>query len=114
MFLQTAAAATPQQQRTADQMFGDWAVTRGGNRSVGQITFGSTAADPDNFVLTVKPGCDQQIMRFGPVSWRLDRGQLVMLSAKGDTWRFEEGDPMTWRRIPEARPPIILVKQEQP
>ena len=48
--------------------------------------------------------------RFAPVSWKLDRGQFVMLNAKGEAWRFEENEENTWARIPAARPPILMVR----
>ena len=62
------------------------------------------------FLMTLKPGCDQLITRFGPVSWRLDRGQFVMLAANGQSWRFEENEENIWSRIPAARPPVLMVR----
>jgi hypothetical protein len=35
----------------------------------------------------------------------------VLSSKGGDAWQFEETEPMTWRRVPEARQPLVLVKQ---
>lgn len=107
-FLQTLAAA--QQERTADQVFGEWALGRGAGKPLCEFTFGNTAHDVDSFVLIVKPGCDATVTRFAPVSWRLDRGQLVLLNAKAEAWRFEEADPSTWRRIPQGRQPLVLVR----
>jgi hypothetical protein len=110
-FLQTLAAA--QQERTADQIFGEWAITRGTGRPLCELTFGNTAYDTDSFALIVKQGCDQTITRFAPVSWKLDRGQLVLLNGKAEAWRFEEAETNSWRRIPQARQPIVLVRQQQ-
>jgi invasion protein IalB len=113
-FLQNAAVAAAQKDKTADQMFGDWAFARGtGNsRPICSITLENTAKDADTFALTVKAGCDQLITRFGPAGWKMDRGQLIVVSAKGELWRFEEGDtPSTWSRVPVARQPLSLVKQ---
>jgi hypothetical protein len=62
--------------------------------------------------LKVKPGCDAFVVRFGPVSWRVDRGELVLVSARGQTWRFEEGDLNTWTRVPESTDPVILLRQQ--
>jgi hypothetical protein len=112
-FLQNAAVAAAQKDKTADQMFGEWSFARGG-RSICVITLADTAADADSFALKVKPGCDQLITRFGPTAWKMDRGQLILVSGKGDLWRFEESDSSTgttWRRIPEGRQPLTLVKQ---
>src|SRR5437879_1875627 len=56
-FLQTAAAAQGRE-HMADDMFGDWAVVRGTGKPICQLTLLNTAADTENFAITVKPGCD--------------------------------------------------------
>jgi hypothetical protein len=109
-FMQSAAANKPA--RTADQVFGDWNVTRGGTRAICTMTLSDTAASEDTFTLMLKPGCDTLVARFNPNTWRLDKGELVLSSAKGDTWRFEEGDaPSTWRRVPERAGRVQLVRK---
>ena len=113
-FLQNAAVAAAQKDKTADQMFGDWGFVRSGGRVICGITLENTAKDADSFALTVKTVCDPLIVRFGPVAWKLDRGQLILLNAKGEMWRFEEADSTTvpmWERVPEGRQPLLLVKQ---
>jgi len=107
-FLQTLAASG--KDRIPDDLFGDWAFTRGTTRPICGLTLGNTAYDADSFALVLKPGCDPLIARFAPVAWKLDRGQFVMLSAKGDAWRFEENEPNAWSRIPAMRPPLVMVK----
>lgn len=108
-FLQTVAAAQGQK-HTPDQMFGTWSFVRQ-NKAICQITLMDTAADVDSFALETKPGCDQVVTRFAPRAWRMDRGQFVLLSTKGDIWRFEEEETNNWHRIPEGRQPLLLVKQ---
>jgi hypothetical protein len=112
-FLQNAAVAAASRDRPADDLFGEWAFVRGSGtgKPICSLTLANTAADAESFVINLKPGCDQLITRFGPVSWSMDRGQLVVKSAKGEIWRFEENDPATWKRIPEARAPLALVRQ---
>src|SRR5437667_75143 len=75
-------------ERIAADVFGEWSITRGAGKAVCQFSLIAEAADVDRFVLKLKPGCDAQITRFGPVAWKLDRGQFVMLSAKAEAWRF--------------------------
>lgn len=110
LFLQNVASSGGEERKT-EQMVGDWAFVRGGGRPLCRVTFAATPAPQDAFALRVKPGCDALIARFGPVAWRLDRGQLVLIPATGESWRFEESDPTTWRRIPEGRQPLQLVRQ---
>ena len=109
-FLQTLAAAQGRE-HTPDQMFGTWNFMRANGPAICQITLMDTAADTDNFALETKPGCDQLITRFAPRAWRMDRGQFVLVSTKGDIWRFEEEETNNWHRIPEGRQPLLLVKQ---
>ena len=107
--LQSAAAAPP---RTAEELVGDWGIARGTGKPICLLTLANNPASADNLPLKVKPGCDAFVVRFGPVSWRVDRGELVLVSARGQTWRFEEGDPNTWTRVPESTDPVILVRQQ--
>jgi hypothetical protein len=111
-FLQNAAVAAASRDKPADDLFGEWTFVRGalGSKPICALKLASEAADADSFALEVKPGCDPLITRFNPKSWKMDRGQLVMQSAKGEVWRFEESDPTTWERIPKARAPLALVK----
>jgi hypothetical protein len=110
-FLQNAAVAAAARGRTADEMFGQWSFMRGAGKPICTITLANVAADADNFSITVGPGCDPFIARFSPAAWKMDRGQLVMRSARGQVWRFEESDPTTWQRIPASTDPVLLVKQ---
>jgi hypothetical protein len=110
-FLQTLAATG--KERITDDLFGDWQFSRSG-KAICQLTLGNTAFDADSFALTLKSGCDPLITRFGPVAWRFDRGQFVMLDAKGQSWRFEENEENTWSRIPAMRPPLTMTRPAAP
>jgi len=110
-FLQNAAVAAAPRDRPADDMFGEWSFVRTPGKSVCDVTLANSAANAENFALNVKPNCDPQIARFAPVAWRMDRGQLVLQSGKGEVWRFEENEPNTWDRIPRGRQPLSLVRQ---
>jgi hypothetical protein len=109
LFLQNVAAGGGATERTAEQMTGDWVFTRGTGKPICQITLANAPAG--TMTVRVKPGCDALVTRFGPVAWQMDRGQLVLSSKGGEAWQFEETEPMNWRRIPEARQPLVLVKQ---
>lgn len=110
LFLQTAAAGAGEE-RKAEQLFGDWTLMRRADNPICQLTLANTPSTNDSFLLRLKPGCDAAVTRFNPVAWRLDRGQLVLIPARGASWRFEEADASTWRRIPERRDPLLLVRQ---
>jgi hypothetical protein len=106
--LQSAAAAPI---RSADDMIGDWAVARGAGKPICRLTLAGSPAAAGTLALNIKPGCDALIARFGPTAWRMERGELVLLSAHGQSWRFEENDANTWLRVPQSADPVLLVRQ---
>jgi hypothetical protein len=110
-FMQSAAVAASPVGLSTDQMAGDWGVVRGNGKTVCTITLTNAAAGTDSFALKLKPGCDAFVTRFGPASWYMDRGELVLRSRGGHFWRFEEGDPTNWQRVPEGPEPISLVRR---
>ena len=71
----------------------------------------NTETAPDNFAVYLKPRCDPLVASFAPTQWRIERGELLLQSAKGEVWRFEADDNAQWRRIPESADPLILVRQ---
>jgi hypothetical protein len=107
--LQNAASVTPTQ--TAADIAGDWAIERGTGKPICVLTLANKSAGADDFVLEVKPGCDALVTRFNPTSWRIDSTDLVLLTPRGLSWRFEENDPNTWQRVPETPDPVLLVRQ---
>jgi hypothetical protein len=110
LFLQNAAAAAGPPPKLPEQVAGDWAIMRGPDKLLCSLTLVTTALR-DDFALTVKPGCDATIVRAGFTQWRMDRGELVLVSTRGISWRFEEIDNVSWRRVPESADPIMLVRQ---
>lgn len=97
--------------KSMDQMIGDWAMVRGNGRTVCGLTLTNTEASQDNFQVFLKPRCDSQVATFNPKEWRLDRGELLMMSASGETWHFEADDNAQWRRVPDTADPLILIRQ---
>ena len=108
-YVMQSAAAAPA--RSAEDMVGDWAIARGTGKPICVLTLANNPVGAENLSLKVKPGCDGFVTRFGPASWRIDRGDLVLQSGRGQTWRFEEDDANTWLRVPESADPVLLVRQ---
>ncbi len=106
--LQTAAAAP---MRSANDMVGDWGVARGTGKLICVLTLANSPVGTDTLALKIKPGCDVSVTRFGPAAWRLDQGDLVLLSQRGESWQFEENDTNTWQRLPESADPFLLIRQ---
>lgn len=108
--LQTLAAARALSKST-DQLIGDWAMVRGSGKPVCGLTLTNTEASPENFAVYLKPRCDPMVTGFAPTQWRIERGELLLQSARGDIWRFEADDNAQWRRVPDSADPLILMRQ---
>jgi Protease inhibitor Inh len=97
--------------KSMDQMIGDWAMVRGNGQAICGLTLTNTEATPDNFQVYLKPRCDPAVAAFGPTAWRLERGELLLMSASGEAWRFQADDNAQWRRVPDSADPLIMLRQ---
>jgi len=97
--------------KSMDQMIGDWAMVRGNGVSICGLTLTNNDAGNDNFQVFLKPKCDAAVAAFAPTQWRLERGQMLLTSDKGDTWRFEADDNAQWRLVPDSADPLIMLRQ---
>jgi hypothetical protein len=97
--------------KSMDQMIGDWAMVRGNGQTVCGLTLTNTEATPDNFQVYLKPRCDPAVVAFAPAAWRLERGELLLMSASGEAWRFQADDNAQWRRVPDSADPLIMLRQ---
>jgi hypothetical protein len=97
--------------KSMDQMIGDWAMVRGNGQSICGLTLTNTEAGQDNFQVFLKPKCDPAIAAFVPTQWRLEHGQMLLMSQSGETWQFEADDNAQWRRVPDAADPLIMLRQ---
>ena len=97
--------------KSMDRMIGDWAMVRGNGQSICGLTLTNTEATADNFAVFLKPHCDPAVAAFAPTLWRLERGELLLMSASGEVWHFEADDNAQWRRVPDSADPLIMVRQ---
>ena len=111
-FLQTAASAavfTPK--RSVEQMVGEWSMTKADKPVCDLSLTNRQTKGFDEYVMSLKSPCDAAMTRLNPNVWRLDRGELVLVSPNGQVWRFEESEPSKWRRVPEGSDMIGLIKK---
>src|SRR4051794_4079900 len=104
-------AAARSMAKSMDQMIGDWSIVRGNGQPVCGLTLTKTEAGPDNFQVFLKPKCDAAIAQFNPTQWRLERGQIILLSKAGEAWQFEADDNAQGRRVPDTADPLIMLRQ---
>jgi hypothetical protein len=96
--------------KSMDQMIGDWVMVRGNGQTVCGLTLTNTEASQDNFQVFLKPKCDPTISAFAPTQWRLDHGQMILMSRSGQTWQFEADDNAQWRRVPDSADGLIMMR----
>jgi hypothetical protein len=96
--------------KTAAQITGEWSVTRRTSRAICGLTLSDTAAG-EEFAVRVQPGCDPVVARFAPTTWTMDRGEIVLHSASGQFWRFEETDGGRWQRVPATANPLFMMRK---
>jgi hypothetical protein len=96
--------------KSMDQMIGDWSMVRGNGQTICGLTLTNTEATPDNFQVFLKPKCDPAIAAFAPTQWRLDHGQMILMSKGGQTWQFEADDNAQWRRVPDSADGLIMMR----
>jgi hypothetical protein len=97
--------------KSMDQMIGDWAMVRSNGQAICGLTLTNTDAGQDNFQVFLKPKCDAAITAFAPTKWRLEHGQMLLMSDKGETWQFEADDNAQWRLVPDSTDPLIMMRQ---
>jgi hypothetical protein len=96
--------------KSMDQMIGDWSMVRGNGQAICGLTLTNTEAGQDNFQVFLKPKCDPAIAAFAPTQWRLEHGQMLLMSQSGETWQFEADDNAQWRRVPDSADPLIMLR----
>jgi len=112
VYILQGLAAARALSKSSDQMIGDWAMVRGNGNPICGLTLTNTeAGSSENFQVFLKPKCDPLVSRFGPVMWRLQRGEMLLIAASGEVWRFGADDHAQWRRIPDSADPFIMVRQ---
>jgi len=111
VYLMQNLAAARALTRSMDQMIGEWALVRGSGRTICNMTLTNTEADNDNFKVFLNTGCGPLVTGFNPVMWRLERGEIILIAANGQTWHFQADDNAQWRRVPEEADPLLLMRQ---
>jgi len=97
--------------KSQDQMIGDWAMVRGNGNTICGLTLTNNDAGNDNFQVFLKPKCDPTVAAFAPTQWRLERGQILLMSDRGEIWHFEADDNAQWRLVPDSADPLIMLRQ---
>jgi hypothetical protein len=109
LFIQNPAGLGPAP-KTAEQITGNWTLMLRTGKPICGLTLSNNPVG-EEFAVRVQPPCDAVVARFAPATWQMDRGEVVLRSANGQSWRFEEGEGAKWHRIPETANPILMVRK---
>jgi hypothetical protein len=107
-FLTNKQFAQPSNVPAFSDAVGEWNLSLPDSPAICGLSLSEQPAGDDMFKVTVKPSCDPAIVRFGPVKWYLDRGDIILLSAKDDRMRFERQPEGTWTKVPELPRALVL------
>jgi Protease inhibitor Inh len=91
-------------------LLGDWNLIRPGGGPICALMLTDQATGDDTLVMSVKPGCDSSITRFGPTSWVLDHGDIILFSGKGERLRFGRQQEGGWAKVPDRPNPLLLAR----
>ncbi len=97
-------AAAPQ---FAD-LVGAWNLSRPGGPAICRISLTDEPAASESFAVRVDANCDATVARFGPVAWRLERGDVLLLARNGDKLRFGRQEGGDWAKIPDTPRPLVM------
>jgi Protease inhibitor Inh len=111
IYLLQNLAAARSLAKSMDQMIGDWSMVRSNGRPICGLTLTNTETSADNFQVFLKPKCDPMVEAFRPTMWRLERGEILLMSANGEVWHFQADDNAQWRLVPDSADPLIMVRQ---
>jgi hypothetical protein len=109
-FLSNLQFVQPNDVPTFADAVGEWNISRPNGPPLCSVTLSEQAAGDDMFKLSVKTGCDPAILRFGPVKWYLDRGDIILLSSRDERLRFGRQPEGNWTKIPEQPRPLALTR----
>jgi hypothetical protein len=110
-FLANLQFVDPKEFAQPADIVGVWNLSRPGGQPICQVEFSDQPSGDEGYQLKLKPGCDETLVRFGPVSWRIDRGDVVLQSRSGEKLRFGRQEGGGWAKVPERPGPLVMTKQ---
>lgn len=94
-----------------EEVVGEWDLARTAGTPVCRITLLEDAAPGGGHRLKVAPGCDDSLMRFRPLAWDIEGGNiLVRGEAAGAPIRFARQEDGGWARTPERGRPLLMTR----
>jgi hypothetical protein len=97
-----------------DDIAGEWNLSRPDGPAICRITLTKEVAGDNRFAVRVANGCDSAITAFGPATWQLSNGDVVLYAKGGDFIRLGKNEEGLWARVPDqkqSRPrPLLMTR----
>lgn len=111
-FLASPAASEDAAAVRVEEMLGDWDLARVAGTPICHVVFLEEAIGNGGHKLQLGTPCDSAITQFGPVSWSIEGGNVLMASGSGGTpLRFARQEDGGWAKVPERGRPLLLLRQ---
>lgn len=109
-FLGNPAATDEDAEIKVEEVVGEWDLARQAGTPVCRVTLlDQPAGNGKGKALAIASGCDPALLRFGPVAWDIEGGNILV---RGDTdtavIRFARQEDGGWARTPERGRPLLM------
>jgi hypothetical protein len=112
-FLSNLKIADTKEIQPAD-LLGEWSLSRPGGATICRIALTNEVVGDSRFIIRIAPGCDSTITAFGPATWQLSSGDVLLFSKNGDIIRLGKNEEGVWSRVPDqkvSRPrPLLMTR----
>ncbi len=88
-----------------DDVVGDWNLSRPDGPTLCKISLTRDVAGNNRFAVVVAPGCDSAIVAFGPATWQLSNGDVVLYSKENEVIRLGKNWEGVFARVPDQKNP---------
>lgn len=96
--------------RPAD-LAGAWDLAQTPGTPICRVELTDTPEGSDTFRLTLGNVCAASVVALAPDRWRLDGGDLWLLTAKGEGLRFARQEDGSWEKVPPGDgEPLVLTR----
>ncbi|MDI4664887.1 protease inhibitor Inh/omp19 family protein [Xanthobacter autotrophicus] len=109
-FLANPAVAAEDAELKVEEVVGEWDLARQAGAPVCRWTLlDQPAANGAGKALAIASGCDQALLRFGPVAWDIEGGNILVRGDSGaSVIRFARQEDGGWARTPERGRPLLM------
>lgn len=91
-----------------NQIFGTWTLSRTTDSPGCSVLLGEDALANGNYTLSPEESCAKLFGDFEPVSWQVEKGDLVLYDDDDTPMRFAVQEDGSWSKVPEDTTPLVL------